>query len=166
MYLFEGADMIEEAYVKVCTTSEACKPMAHTSQAKGRPFVIQTPGKQRIMVTSQTHIRELNEAPPSQLSLHAIAKDVSGRLIYHDIKTDRYRNQFLQPKHTMLDFERKDQRGIESTGLVRAFRRLVTFHLLNVVPDLNAAIVDQLERELTTYKTVNGNLWYAPKLNI
>ena len=30
------------------------------------------------MVVSQNHIKELNEAPLNALSLHAVAKDVSG----------------------------------------------------------------------------------------
>ncbi|KAL9029316.1 MAG: hypothetical protein Q9196_002422 [Gyalolechia fulgens] len=29
------------------------------------------------MVTSKAHVRELGQAPPSQLSLHAVAKEVS-----------------------------------------------------------------------------------------
>lgn len=64
-------------------------------QVKGKPFVIQTPGKQHGMVTSQSHIKELNGAPLDALSLHAVAKDVS--------KTDsRYLNSFASNKRVLV----------------------------------------------------------------
>ena len=38
--------------------------------------MVQAPGRQHVMVTSRVHIKELGQAPPSQLSLHAVAKEV------------------------------------------------------------------------------------------
>ncbi|MCJ1394808.1 hypothetical protein MMC18_007688 [Xylographa bjoerkii] len=121
-YLFGGASMIDTAYLK----------------ANGAPFVIYTPGKQNIMVTSANHIRELNEAPRHLLSLHAVAKD------------------FLQPKYTMHGFEWKDQRGIEGTGFVRALRTLLTSNLPKLVPILSLAIESQFELELSKQRVING----------
>ena len=46
-------------------------------KAKGKPFTIQTLGNQLILVTSERHIKELDRAPPDQLSLHAFAKEVT-----------------------------------------------------------------------------------------
>lgn len=120
VYLFAGTDVIERGYFK----------------AEGTPFIVQTPGKQHLMVTSKKHIQELNEAPLSALSLHAVAKD------------------FLQPKHTMHGFEWKDQRGIEGTGFVRALRTLLTSHLPVLMPDLMDTIGATLGKEFAKQKAV------------
>lgn len=56
----------------------------------------------------------------------------------------------------MHGFEWKDQRGIEGTGFVRALRSLLTSHLPSILPNLDSAIADQFEREITNYKVVNG----------
>jgi hypothetical protein len=45
--------------------------------SESRPFIIHTPEMPHVMVTSSEHIRELDKAPRSQLSLHAVAKAVS-----------------------------------------------------------------------------------------
>ena len=50
-------------------------------KSNGKPFVIQTPGKQNFMVTSPAHIAELNAAPLNRLSLHAVAKEVRANVI-------------------------------------------------------------------------------------
>ncbi|CAF9924403.1 MAG: hypothetical protein ALECFALPRED_002742 [Alectoria fallacina] len=123
VYLFAGASVIEKGYLK-------------TGKAEGKPFFVYTPGKRHVMVTSNQHIKELNEAPSSTLSLHAVAKD------------------FLQPKHTMRGFEWKSQRGIEGTGFVRAIRTLLTSHLPVVKPALMDVISGILERELNKQKVV------------
>jgi len=59
-YLFAGSTMIEQAYKK----------------SQGNPFIIQTPERKTIMVSSKQHIRELDKAPRNKLSLHAVAKEV------------------------------------------------------------------------------------------
>lgn len=41
-----------------------------------------TQGKDLVIVSSATHIKELIDAPESQLSLHAVAKDVSPVMEY------------------------------------------------------------------------------------
>ncbi|KAH8667573.1 cytochrome P450 [Tricladium varicosporioides] len=118
MYLINGASMIEERY----------------KSSNGSPFIIPTPEKVNIMVSSQKHIQELDKAPRHQLSLHAVAKE------------------FLQPKHTMHGFEWKDQRGVEGTGFVRALRILLTARLPELIPMLSDVIGDQVERELLQAK--------------
>lgn len=59
-YLFKGRTMIEEQY----------------ALSNMKPFLIHTPEMRHVMVTSRQHIRELDKAPRSQLSLHAVAKAV------------------------------------------------------------------------------------------
>ena len=107
--------------------------------SNGQPFVIPTPEKMNIMVTSQKHIQELDKAPRYQLSLHAVAKE------------------FLQPKQTMHGFEWKDQRGVEGTGFVRAIRTLLTGRLPELIPRLSDVISDQISIEaLQAKKTPDG----------
>ncbi|ERF69700.1 hypothetical protein EPUS_03692 [Endocarpon pusillum Z07020] len=59
VYLFGGADVINDAYIK----------------AEGKPFEILTPGRRHQMVSSPMHLEEINRAPVDVLSLHAVAKD-------------------------------------------------------------------------------------------
>ncbi|KAL8940797.1 MAG: hypothetical protein Q9216_002623 [Gyalolechia sp. 2 TL-2023] len=114
LYLFAGAQTIEKAY----------------EQAQGGSFSIQTPGKQHVMVTSKAHIRELGQAPPGQLSLHAVAKE------------------FLQPRHTMAGFDWRNQRGSDGTVFVRALRSLGTVNLPKILPHIKSGIADQIWRDL------------------
>ncbi|KAF2121685.1 cytochrome P450 [Lophiotrema nucula] len=127
-YLINGAVLIEKSY----------------ATAKGIPFVIHTPGRSNTMVTTDFHIRELDKAPRSVLSLHAVAKE------------------FLQPKHTMHGFEWKDQRGIEGTGFVRAIRELLTSRLPQLVPKLSLTISKTLNAEKSNAKVSGG--WHRLSL--
>lgn len=120
--------MIEEKYEK----------------CKGQPFIIQTPEKANIMVTSKTHIQELDKAPRHQLSLHAVAKE------------------FLQPKHTMYGFEWKDQRGVEGTGFVRAIRTLLTARLPELLPRLSEVIQNQVSKESSYAKKTSDGFSRVP----
>lgn len=122
-YLLNGASIIEEEYAR----------------SNGQPFVIHTPEKKNIMITSQEHIQELDKAPRYQLSLHAVAKE------------------FLQPKQTMHGFEWKDQRGVEGTGFVRAIRTLLTARLPELLPRLSDVISDQISQEsMNAKQTTDG----------
>ncbi|KAF2864676.1 cytochrome P450 [Massariosphaeria phaeospora] len=104
------------------------------AQARGEAFHIQTPSNNHLMVTSELHTRELARAPPDQLSLHAVAKEV--------------RSLLLQPKHTMFGFEWRDQRGVEGTGFVRALRSLLTAHLPVLIPELRREIAQSVDSEV------------------
>ncbi|KAI0879528.1 cytochrome P450 [Hypoxylon argillaceum] len=114
LYLVAGPRIIEEAY----------------AQAKGKTFIVPTPSNDYLMVTSSELIREVTEAPPASLSLHAVAKEM------------------LQPKYTMQGFEWQDQRGLEGTGFVRALRSLLTSHLPYFQPSIDMIIRDSLANEL------------------
>jgi hypothetical protein len=52
-------------------------------QGKNAPYVVQTQGKDLVIVSSDNHIKELLEAPETQLSLHAVAKDVCFILFFN-----------------------------------------------------------------------------------
>lgn len=52
-------------------------------QAAGAPFVITTPRNLHVLISSAGLIQEFIESPPSQLSLHAVAKEVSKPVISH-----------------------------------------------------------------------------------
>jgi hypothetical protein len=80
VYLFDGAEVINDAYIKVWmdtifTSVKACG--LTSNQAKGKPFEILTPGRRHRMVSSPLHLEEIDRAPLDVLSLHAVAKDVS-----------------------------------------------------------------------------------------
>jgi len=115
-YLVRGPQLIDSSY----------------SKAQGMPFKISTPSNDHLLVTSNELIRELIDAPLSQLSLHAVAKEI------------------LQPKHTMYGFEWQDRRGAEGTGFVRALRSLLTSHLPQFQPKLERVIKNSFLRELGT----------------
>ncbi|KAF2261905.1 cytochrome P450, partial [Lojkania enalia] len=113
-YLYKGASMIDEEYKK----------------SDGKPFMIYTPERINIMITSQQHIEEMDKALRRDLSLHAVAKDL------------------IQPKHTLRGFVWKDQRGVEGTGFFRAIRNLLTANLPLLMPRISEAISSQFEIEL------------------
>ena len=57
----------------------------------------------------------------------------------------------------MHGFEWKDQRGVEGVGFVRALRSLLTSHLPVVLPNLEAAIADELKAQLRAGKNSDSN---------
>ena len=52
-------------------------------QRTGIPYGLRTLEDYNVHVSSELHIKELSEAPEDELSLHAIAKDVSARRLFH-----------------------------------------------------------------------------------
>ncbi|KAG8158165.1 hypothetical protein KVR01_011926 [Diaporthe batatas] len=102
IYLFHGPNIIQNAFDK----------------ANGDPFEINAPDNRYIFVSSPKHIKELDSAPESVLSLHAASK------------------QLLQPMYTMHDFNWVDGRGYDGVGFIRALRTLLTNNLPEILPDL------------------------------
>ena len=76
--LNNGAKVIERQYRKVMQRFQLwwIRRRIHNPQYQGRPFVLQTPGKQIFVVSWRKRIRELNQASPATLSMHAVAKEV------------------------------------------------------------------------------------------
>ncbi|KAK8059254.1 cytochrome P450 [Apiospora saccharicola] len=121
-YMFAGPQIIDKAY----------------AQNPSRPFQIRTPSNSHLMITTSELIKEVLDAPPSRLSLHAVAKEL------------------LQPKYTMYGFEWQEQRGVEGTGFVRALRSRLTSHLPQFQPELDRIIRGCLLEELDRTPDENG----------
>lgn len=121
-YIFNGPSEINDAY----------------SKSNGRPFVVETPTNNHVLVSSKLHVEELINAPASFLSLHAVAKEM------------------LQPKYTMRGFEWREQRGLEGTGFVRALRSLLTAHLPVLLPHLKIIIEQNLRLEIEKHRRADG----------
>ncbi|KAK8127347.1 Cytochrome P450 [Apiospora sp. TS-2023a] len=112
--------------------------MNNTDGNPNRPFQIHTPSNSHLMITTGELIKEVLDAPPSRLSLHAVAKEL------------------LQPKYTMYGFEWQEQRGVEGTGFVRALRSRLTSHLPQFQPELDRIIRGCLLEELDRTPDENG----------
>ncbi|POS73986.1 ent-kaurene oxidase [Diaporthe helianthi] len=102
MYLFNGPRMIQDGFEK----------------ANGNPFEINAPDSRYVFVSSPKHIKELESAPVTVLSLQAATK------------------QMLQPMYTMHGFDWFDGRGTEGVGFMRAIRTLLTNNLPEILPVL------------------------------
>ncbi|CAH0051924.1 unnamed protein product [Clonostachys solani] len=121
-YLFRGQKIIQHKY--------------------DRPFEIHAPDNRYVFVSSPEHIKELDQAPDTVLSLQAASK------------------QMLQPMYTMQKFNWFDRRGTEGVGFIRALRTLLTNNLPQILPDLSAIIRSRLEEIGDSYPTVNGTKQY------
>jgi hypothetical protein len=121
-YLFRGQRIIQHKY----------------DQSHGQPFEVFAPDNRYVFVSSPKHIKELDKAPDTVLSLQAASK------------------QMLQPMYTMQNFNWFDRRGTEGVGFIRALRTLLTNNLPQILPDLSAIIRSRMEEIGDTYPTVNG----------
>ncbi|CAG8984288.1 hypothetical protein HYALB_00010713 [Hymenoscyphus albidus] len=74
-----------------------------------------------IFASSAKHIKELDQAPDSVLSLNGAAKHI------------------LQPIYTMNGFNWFDRRGVEGVGFVKTLRTLLTNNLPQLLPRLSIA---------------------------
>lgn len=79
-FLFSGSSIITKNYVGPTTTTvPAVLDMRLTlHKVPGIPYAVPTPENYLIMVSSASHIKEINSATENQLSLRAaVAEDVS-----------------------------------------------------------------------------------------
>ncbi|KAM0262161.1 hypothetical protein ACHAQJ_001904 [Trichoderma viride] len=114
--------MIQEAYEK----------------AKGAPFWIQAPENRYLVVSSWSHIKEIDAAPEDVLSLQAAAKEI------------------LQPRYTMQNFNWFDKKGVDGTPLARTLRTLLTNHLPDILPDIRRSMSVLLDDVQDSQPMVNG----------
>ncbi|KAH7310888.1 cytochrome P450 [Stachybotrys elegans] len=121
-YLFKGQKIIQEGYDK----------------SNGQPYEVYAPDNRYVFVSSPKHIKELDTAPDTVLSLQAASK------------------QMLQPVYTMQKFNWFDRRGTEGVGFIRALRTLLTNNLPQILPDLSAIIRSRMMELRESHKTVNG----------
>ncbi|KAI1132438.1 cytochrome P450 [Nemania abortiva] len=122
MYLFDGPRIIETGY----------------NEANGKPYEVFAPDSRYVFVTSSTHIKELDSAPDTVLSLQAASK------------------QMLQPMYTMHGFNWFDRRGTEGVGFVRALRTLLTKNLPQILPDLSTIVKSRFDELHAEHIIING----------
>ena len=137
MFLIQGPSIIQEEFDKVCYRPPLYHsyPPRHglpetnlrTQAGSGIPFHIHVPENRYLVVSSWKHIKEIDAAPDSVLSLQGAAKEI------------------LQPKHTMSSFNWLDKRGVEGTPLIRTLRTLLTNHLPEVLPDIRRKMTGVLK---------------------
>ncbi|KAI0200207.1 cytochrome P450 [Astrocystis sublimbata] len=124
MYLLNGPKIIQDGFNK----------------SSGKPYEVLAPDSRYVFVSSAQHIKELDSAPDTVLSLQAASK------------------QMLQPVYTMHGFNWFDRRGTEGVGFVRALRTLLTNNLPQILPDLgdiNRARFAELHSEYCAEKGTN-----------
>ncbi|OTA70053.1 cytochrome P450 [Hypoxylon sp. EC38] len=126
-YLFNGANIIRHGF----------------HQSHGEPFEIHAPDVRMVFVSSPKHIKELDSAPDTILSLNGAAKHM------------------LQPIYTMNGFNWFDRRGVEGVGFVRTLRTLLTSNLPQLIPDLGVLTRTRWTELLSSKETSNGII-YAP----
>ena len=78
-YVFKAPQIIDYAYAKVSTRPPSLpgSPDSQRKQARGAPFAIPSVSEYQIFVSSERHIREVDESSEAFLSLHAAMEDVS-----------------------------------------------------------------------------------------
>ncbi|KAI9155657.1 Ent-kaurene oxidase [Paramyrothecium foliicola] len=121
-YLFKGQDIIQEGF----------------EESKGQPYEVFAPDNRYVFVSSPKHIKELDQAPDTVLSLQAASK------------------QMLQPIYTMSKFNWFDRRGTEGVGFIRALRTLLTNNLPKILPNLSAIIRTRFAEMHEQHPVVNG----------
>ncbi|KAK8051626.1 GMC oxidoreductase [Apiospora rasikravindrae] len=121
-FLFRGPLIIQAAYDK----------------ANGKPFAVDVPDNSYILVSSWDHIKEIDTASDSVLSLQAAAREI------------------LQPKHTMVGFEWHDRKGFDGAPLLKTVRYLLTSHLPHILPEIRSSIAHLFDQHYESYKAVKG----------
>ncbi|CAH0025296.1 unnamed protein product, partial [Clonostachys rhizophaga] len=102
------------------------------------PFEVLAPDNRYVFISSPKHIKELDTAPDTVLSLQAASK------------------QMLQPLYTMHGFNWFNVRGTEGVGFVRALRTLLTNNLPQILPNLGRITLSRFEEMRLTHPVVNG----------
>ncbi|KAI0490488.1 cytochrome P450 [Xylaria cf. heliscus] len=123
LYLFRGASIIQHYFNK----------------SNGEPFEIYAPDVRMAFVSSPKHIKELDSAPDTVLSLNGAAKHM------------------LQPVYTMNGFNWFDRRGVEGVGFVRTLRTLLTNNIPCLLPNLGTLTQVRWKEVVASNKAVDGS---------
>ncbi|KAL9601988.1 MAG: hypothetical protein Q9179_002680 [Wetmoreana sp. 5 TL-2023] len=116
----------------------ALSPSWKQRLAKGAPYEILVPDSRYVFISSAEHIRDIDTAPDTVLSLQAAAK------------------QILQPKYTMHNFDWFDKRGTEGTPLVKTLRTLLTNNITEILPDIRLAVSAIFDQKYDSHPVING----------
>ena len=112
-------------------------------QKSGVAYAVETFEGFHVHVASAQHVVELSEAPDSQLSLHAHAKDVRKLRIAHQnviFGADNLDNKILQPKYTMNGLNVHDE--MNTNGLVHS--RVLQILLKSNLPSLQPRLQENI----------------------
>ncbi|KAL3462038.1 cytochrome P450 [Aspergillus heterothallicus] len=131
MYLIYGTETIQKKFDEI--------GYANFSQSHNEPFEVLAPDSRYVFISSEKHVRELDAAPDTVLSLQAASR------------------QMLQPRYTMHGFNWFDRRGTEGVGFVRAMRTLLTNNIPQLLPDLSVMIKTMFRDMLQQHPIVNGS---------
>lgn len=127
-FFTHGPSIIQNAFDKV---RNACKfyrsgltAVFSSSQSHGQPFEVHAVDTRNVFVSSPQHIKELQAASDSVLSLYASARKI------------------IQPRYTMQDFNWLDfsKGGKQGWGFLRAVRVCLTDNLPNILPSLSTLV--------------------------
>lgn len=123
IFLINGRKMMHDAY----------------KQSQGEPFFMDVPETRYVMVSSQRHIKEIDAAPSSVLSLLGAAKDL------------------LQPKYSMRDFDwMEDKQKTEGSTLIKTLRNDLTRHLPELLPEIRHSLRALFQQHYDALPFKNG----------
>ncbi|KAH8427014.1 cytochrome P450 [Aspergillus melleus] len=108
------------------------------NQAKGKPFEILAPDTRYIFVSSPKHIKEVEKASDSVLSLYVAS------------------SHMLQAQYTMHGFNWVDGKGAAEFGLARALRTVLTRNIPQLLPDVTKVVQQRFAALRMEYPVVNG----------
>ncbi|KEY71528.1 hypothetical protein S7711_08908 [Stachybotrys chartarum IBT 7711] len=103
--------------------------------SNGQPYEVVAPDNRYVFVSSPKHIKELDHAPDTALSLQAASK---------------------QPMYTMQAFNWFDRRGTEGVGFIRALRTLLTNNLPQILPTLGSIIRIRFQEMHENHRVMQG----------
>ena len=133
-------------------------------QTGKQPFVIPSPGNHLVFLSSKEHIKELINAPESQVSLQPVIDDVSRRCllmsIAHDMCfIDMSCVQIFKPKYTMFGFN--VQKDVSTTQSIahRVLRTLLTANLPKLQPILLNRIGEAFAKDLASSSFLGDTDW-------
>ncbi|KAI9644959.1 hypothetical protein NHQ30_006994 [Ciborinia camelliae] len=125
-------------------------------RSKGTPYEIFAPDNRYVFVSSAEHIKEIDAAPDSVLSLQAAAKQVQPAISEIHIGYITKNMQMLQPKYTMHNFNWFDRRGTEGMPLVKTLRTLLTNNVPEILPNIRMAVSELFDEVHGTAPIMNG----------
>ncbi|KAB8074945.1 cytochrome P450 [Aspergillus leporis] len=115
---------------------------AHTKEL---PYAIRTPETYQIQFSSDTHIKQLSQAPEAYLSLHALAKDM------------------FQPEYTMNGLEVDDPKSVNRSVHLRALQVELQSQLPILKQPLADCISTAFAQEVIAGEFLTGN-WRSLRL--
>ncbi|KAI1483289.1 putative cytochrome P450 [Daldinia eschscholtzii] len=123
VFLLNGRKIMQGAYI----------------ESQGAPFYVDVPENRYCVVSSQEHIKEMDAAPQSVLSLLAAAEDL------------------IQPKYTMKSFNWVEGRqGTEGATLMRTLRNDLTERLPEILPELRLLMSALVDEHFESLPSENG----------